>query len=356
MDSQAIRTQYSGSSPAFPLQRKAVDPSSPDPRTSTVDSVVIGQAKAAPAMDRDAAIDAVSEDGMSLRDLDASLRADPEVVLAAVEQNPQALVYADRSLLQDEDFLWSCFERSYGSIQVMRNVLGLSIPPRLQEEYERLWQQLMDLGINTMERFANFTLEDIEELIANRQNLIPDDRPLAVVVYPQNDGGAFDIHPILELMRNGYRVVYYEARVETDLYRAIQEGGRSQPIDLLLIGGHGNPEMIALSSACGTIQNPEEETCNIDISDYSEMTELGLGNYMAEDGVVIAEGCSVAEGENDQPNLAANILGNVFLNNPVFASTDLTIGTELIWEGGRVVGARFIGEAGRAHTFSTFEE
>lgn len=247
--------------------------------------------------------------GEAVENLDGSLAGNKESVLplAAVNQNEEAIWYA--GLADNTDILFAA-TRQLGHLISGKTRIYLKA---LNIEFIRSW-------MNHSKHSWILSDEDmvINEVILNRVMLSEDGRPLAIVVYPKEDwngamrpdnlwGSSYSY--VNELREKGYRVLYYEARTETDLYDAIREGGTSQKISVLLIAGHGDSETIDF----GGNYRLRREVYYLGLNDMNEMRKLA--GLMAEDCVVILESCSTGAGRNN----IARALGRALPGCSIFA-------------------------------------
>ncbi|MBU0671890.1 MAG: hypothetical protein KJ732_02550 [Candidatus Margulisbacteria bacterium] len=191
------------------------------------------------------------------------------------------------------------------------------IQGRIDQSHDRWGRDLEELGITSRLPVHFEDNSRIAELISNRRDLSPDGRPLAVVIGPRQDGnGAFNNTHVSNLMNRGYRVVYYEASCETDLYNAIRETGERQQISLLMVGGHGVSGAISFGAIDPASDDPADESLILDISDEPEL--LALRQYLADDSVIVSESCSTGQDGQVGDN-ASNMLARVFSQSTVYS-------------------------------------
>jgi hypothetical protein len=282
---------------------------------------------------RELVLAAVAIDVRSLECFDKSFRSDREVMLAALRRNYDgAKKYVDPSLFSDEEFVSSAQEIWYDTQD-----LYFSSIPNSNHKKQRIIAELESSGISWA-NFGNARLSEIQEIIDNRRDLKPDGRPLAVVVYPKPEtdynGALRDRNLAIDLIRRGYRVVYFEAGKDTGLFNAIRVAGRYEKIPLLVIGGHGT----RLSTQFGADYKLGEARI-LDISDLREMG--GLRRYLGKNSTIVLNSCSTGEGEERAANIA-NLLAIIFPNSTVFAPTKPS-SSELIFDHDRVVGVQYYG-------------
>ncbi|MFA4905379.1 MAG: DUF4116 domain-containing protein [Candidatus Margulisiibacteriota bacterium] len=257
--------------------------------------------------DKEVVMAAVKQDGMALQFADFTLRGDDEIALAAVRQNWNAISLVHSLNIRNEDLIAST--REFGHV----------IPRRTREYLKQL--NIEQLCRNTWYGDGDCSkqyVEDdevIKEIIINRIMLRRDARPVAVAVFPKADwNGAFrsdsswgNAHRYIEQMiKAGYRVLYYEANTENDLYAAIRESGGPEKISLLVIGGHGYPGGISFGGYVREIDG-------LGFNDMDQMRELA--DLFSEECVVILDSCSTGAGQNN----IARQLGHALPKCGIFA-------------------------------------
>jgi hypothetical protein len=119
---------------------------------------------------------------------------------------------------------------------------GLNGLPSSEPEWKRkayqTFIQTRELGIEYPARVPD---ELLGEIIKNRQTMAPDGRPLALLVYCKGDfnGSFYYNHNTFEdLIKNNYRVVYYEAESDTEFGAQVKAATTGQKAELLDICGH----------------------------------------------------------------------------------------------------------------------
>lgn len=312
--------------------------------------------------DREIVLAAVKQNGNALANADESLRGDWEIALAAVNRNGEALQYVaeslrgnlflasaavaknidalqyvDPQLKRNHEFQNTCFYYSFFSYNQM-----LDPSPELTERYEEIVDDLEDLEIDHLGGFEGASLNQIQEIIRNREENSPDNRPLAVIAYAEDPD--FHGYPplLIDLMDHGYRVAFYEVRTDNDIYDAIRETGEVQRISLLLIGGHGSQTDITLAG-----RNPDladwwsNDLYNFGINDRDDLWDLR--RYLGDESVIVLESCLTGQGRARASNVA-NMLGTVFTNSYVFAETESTaLGDFVFNDENHVKGVCYVG-------------
>ena len=284
--------------------------------------------------DKEIVLAAVKENGYVLKYADKSLKSDKEIVLAAVKENGYALEYADESLKKDKEVVLAAKEfvlaavkqdgwalwRADESLKKGPEILSAYFGPSLSaERYKELSDDLNELDIGFPERFDINTLL---EIIQNRKNLEKKEaKPLAVIIYPKADwNGAFQKNQMKELIKRGYRVVYFEAGDENTVYSSLKAAtiDVDTKADLFVLGGHGTQTHTAMGAGDPAKGKIENEEFYINISDKEEM--MALKDSLNEGSVVILDSCSSGKGKESADN-TANLMKSVFPQSTVFAPT-----------------------------------
>jgi hypothetical protein len=296
--------------------------------------------------DKEVVLAAVKQNGQAIQYASEELKGDKEVVLAAVKQNVFALKYAHESLKRDISFLKVAFNVNFN----IYKFIPAEIKKEFTKEYERILKDLQDLDIEFLKRFKSPKV--VQEIIKNRKNLRgSDSRPLAVIVYPKKDGrGAFENNQIEELIKRGYRVVYFEAKTDKEAFDALIAATAARPADLLVIGGHGDRTHLALGADDPAKSEIENEENYIDLSDEEKMKKNNLSERLAKRSVIILESCSTGEGKEGANNVA-NLLRKIFPHSMVFAPVTPTSVVHYNYdENERIIGITY--SAGEENTYS----
>ncbi len=139
------------------------------------------------------------------------------------------------------------------------------------------------------------------ELVRNRTDgRERDPRPRAVAVYPKDDhNGAFK-KPKIAGLTDRYRVMYYEADDVEGLGRAIREGTRVKPAEVLMIAGHGSPSSLQLGK--GT-QRPDDMS-RLRTRHAGELARMVPRHRLAPGARVSLMSCKTGRGDRTKRNLA----------------------------------------------------
>jgi len=251
--------------------------------------------------------------------------------------------------------------------------------PEVKARVKNIESQITKFNIEFTERFKSTA--DLEQILKNREdfekNPVPDPRPVALVVYPKyDDSGAFTQNNLDELIKR-YNVIYIEADTDRAFWEAVRNTGRKKPIDLLVIGGHGNqylcdfnkppsqvkseasrfyeffdfvklavavpvvfPAMLAMQTvnflSLGSLKiglpsfrpSKTDEVAFLDVSDMPIL--IGLSSYLSKDSAIVLDSCSTGKGKDwDPKSNLANVLSAAFKNSRIYAPTRPTAA---IWQ------------------------
>lgn len=293
--------------------------------------------------DREVILEAVRQKAIALKFADESLRENETFVLRAIRQNERALKYASETLIEDDDFILTAVKEHGWELLVVNNSLGKDIDdlrdflddPSGFDEYEKLHRDLKELNIDFPERLGS---QIINQIIYSRKNLDKKELlPLAVIIYPKEDwNGAFETNQIEELIRRGYRVAYFEAKNENDVYQALKSATTNvgKAADLFVLGGHGTQTHTSMGASDPGKSGIENEEFYIDTSDREEMVELV--DSLGKNSTIILESCSTGSGKSEANNVA-NLLKSIFPQSEVFAPTISTSVKEYVFDSGNKV-------------------
>ena len=276
--------------------------------------------------DRAFALKVVKRNGLALKYADNILKKDREIVLEAIKENEGAFEYADPSLRSDPQIQQALFENNFNFYRCMNDP-----SPETENEYKKMINDLNALNITYHEMFDTASAL---EIIKNRKNLDKaDGRPIALLIYPNpktdwNTAFAKNSQ-IVELIRRGYKVVYFEVKKDTEFYEAVKAAGKKQKISLMVIAGHGEKGRTNFGAYYG-------EEFALDLSDEQEMKDLKLGEYMEEDSVIIMESCSTGAGREEDKNIA-NLVAGIFYKSEVFAPQRQGAPMDYYYESNRVI-------------------
>jgi len=299
---------------------------------------------------------AVGQNGLvlSLFPEDSPERANPDLALAAVRENPEAIQYVAHSLFSNEAFFRACLATN--NFYIINCVCQALIDPeatgsanqqmfyslagqagrqtmsrylRLVDTLSRLRLGRHDSPIRFYERFPRATLEQVQELAANRSAPRPNDhRPVALVVMSESDdAGSFIDSHILELMEPGYRVVYYEVASREEFYQTIEETGNRRPIDLFYFAGHGSQVRGQTRVRFG--DNRRSERSYLSTRDGQEMRARNLARYLSPNAVILSQSCHTGE----EPESLLPTLRYVFPGHSVYAPAGSPLDFQIEYQG-----------------------
>jgi len=262
--------------------------------------------------------------------------------VSEVGQSYFAFNFVNEALRNDPDFQTECFEQNYFIAPLWLTVIP-ALPARNRAywasieqpsesvflRYRQVQAGLDSLGITT--RFRNTPVAEVEQLIYNRQNPTPDNRPLAVIIYPHantDEEMAFTLGSLAQLLR-AYRVLYYSVKHDYEFYAALQEATARQQASLLVIGAHGREDEPSSNFGYSYIEerlglvDQNDETLYLDSSDRAELSMLR--QYLAPDANIIHISCFGGLGEelgNNQANMLADSLDHPVWSANYSASAD----------------------------------
>lgn len=146
---------------------------------------------------------------------------------------------------------------------------------------------------------APYRMKDIETLERVLQPpVIADAKPVALLIFPRADSnGAFADAEIAAYEAQGFAVVYREASTEAEAVAVAREvrAQRMAPLDLLVIGGHGQPGALQLGAS-------DVDAERLDYFDRETLKRLA--GTLAVDGQVLLLSCSTGAGGQGAVNLA----------------------------------------------------
>ena len=198
-----------------------------------------------------------------------------------------------------------------------------------------------ELGITQVHCYG---FETLSAIVKNRLENKPDNRPVAVIMMATNDHNGSQVYTearIKELIKNGYRVMLYEPKNTETLSESIAEVGKKQPIDVLMVEGHGSVDGIELSSQ----RNYGSLTGSTGRISASELSGLFDAKYLNKDFVIALISCSGGEGGNGNPQNLGNSLRSELSRQGVDKSNGkilsaealLNAGAQLVFKNGRLV-------------------
>lgn len=167
--------------------------------------------------------------------------------------------------------------------------------PDLLRQADALSDRFRAQGITRPERlgFPDTALE----LLAARETNAPDERPLAIAVYSPEDWNAALSQGHFEPLRQGYRVLYFEATRDEGLVEALKAGTATQKASLVLLAGHGARDSMALGAADPQRGEPvAPEKLYLDTTDEAELQAAKLDERLEPGARVVLVSCSTGRG------------------------------------------------------------
>ena len=207
------------------------------------------------------------------------------------------------------------------------------------------WGELIgkaaELGITQVHRYGFKTLS---EIVKNRLENKPDGRPVAVIIMATNDHNGAQFYSearIKKLIENGYRVMLYEPKNADALSQSIEEVGKKQLVDVLMVEAHGTPNGFELSSQ----RNYGSLTGSTGLISASELPGLFDAKYLKKDFVIALISCSNGGGGRDNPQNLGNSLRSELSRQGIgksdgkilSAEADLSADAQLVFQNGRLV-------------------
>lgn len=267
--------------------------------------------------------------------------SDKQFMFEAIRRRAAAALHLSQTLKCDADFMEAVVHANplvLSVIQDNETMVTAQLFPKLRSDYQSFFEQLNTLDILHPARLGTF--EFAKEVIRNRQTAKPDNRPLAIVVYPRVDGsGAFGQGRLYQLMKN-YRVLYYEAASDEQLIAAIKRSTIEQQADVLILGGHGTAEKIALGASPRS-KTATDESLFVDLSDASKFKHAECQRWLNRNCKIVLESCSTGA-TNARENIA-EFFGGLFPQAEIFAPMNDTDNFLRFDQKGHLLGPGFSG-------------
>jgi hypothetical protein len=254
-----------------------------------------------------------------------------------VATDASLLLAASPSLLADDRFLRDVVHDNPLLLRTQRRdgdgrVISRRVPfdidallekyPELATERRALEEDLAALDIEYPDRFAGGAM--LQAVVRNRRALARDERlsgrPLVVVFYPKSDWNGALYFPRLDGLVEAHDPVYFEAEVDHELPESLASAARAKPIDLLILGGHGNATSLSLGDGDPRdTSNGGYEERSLDLSDRAEIPPSATAAHLAAESQVLAISCSNASGRGRVPNMA-QWYAELFPRSTIFTS------------------------------------
>jgi hypothetical protein len=273
----------------------------------------------------------------AMQPVDPAVNHNTPVRVARVDPIPQPHLMQAESLdvVEATDLIYQSFDPALSDYQRQRAEMELSHrDPGAKELLKIAWKEMANLPSDTpawkrealslfiatrelnMEFPARVAPQHLWEIIKNRQDIRPDGRPLAVVVTTKGDhNGAFYIGANMydEMIKAGYRIVYFEAESDTQFIDCLKKGtglktDQEQRADIIMIGGHGAQNLLVLERGWPSL--PDRHGY-IDFGDAQMFKDAGISDCLKKGGQVVLDSCSNGEGRASEDNVA-NFMRRVF--------------------------------------------
>jgi hypothetical protein len=248
---------------------------------------------------RELMLQVLTRDISGILALPAALRCDPDFMAQAIRLFPPLLDALDKL-----------------SPPAVTRSLMLRFHPELRELCAPIAAELSAFGIAFPERFH--TLDALEQALANRRSApATDGRPLAVLVYPSADENyAFAAIGIDNHLLRDYRLMYYEAHVDTDVPAMLLDATRAEKAGLFIVGGHGEADKLAFSHTHEA--GDERWTDFLDVGDSAKLADPSLAAHLQAGAPITLLSCSTGAGRDKAANVA-NMVAAAFAGHPVYA-------------------------------------
>jgi hypothetical protein len=160
--------------------------------------------------------------------------------------------------------------------------------------------------------------------------LAPDNRPIALFIYPKHDKkNAFSYNQIHEFMKNGYRVLYFEAGCPEEMQAAktaLEATNLYNRIEVFRLGGHSaisNMSFGAPDPARQTLDNTQHALIATRPDEGIGAELNGFEPFLTQNCIVIADGCGAGGGDAVLSNITGAI-AKKYPNSWIFAPTRST--------------------------------
>lgn len=285
----------------------------------------------APIDDKALMLELVAKNGSYLVKGSPQLKADPQVVEAAIRTAPlmgppASMPEPDRTRL---DLLavarWPLRIKFFdpadprtatlleAAAEADARVLGLvdraEVPAGVRQALAALAAKRPELARAAAALSARFDAQGIKrperlgfpdtalQLLAAREENVPDGRPLAIAVYSPDDWNGALSSGHVEALARGYRVLYFEANQDDGLVSALTRGTSAQKAELILLAGHGSRQRMALGA-----DDPQAaakvapEALYLDTSDEAQVRAANLDERLEAGARVVLVSCSTGRG------------------------------------------------------------
>lgn len=186
----------------------------------------------------------------------------------------------------------------YKTLDNMHEMGGLNkIIDELAVSYERT-KIVSVLSEMRSRSIARLCPDDLKEAIKNRIEDKKDNRPLALLIYPEYDyNGAFIVNgPSVNrsISANNYKIVYYEVSNLTQLANAVRDATKNEVAWAVKLSGHGTKDSIRFGE--------DNSESYFSLNNYKDLLDSGLTLRLINGGVVILESCSTGKDKREVIN------------------------------------------------------
>lgn len=263
---------------------------------------------------KEKALETTRDTGYLCFPADQQASFDPDFMLKMISANVNAIQTCAPRLLASPQFMTKV-ARAFPPVLDMP--LKTAVPkelifymyPDVKRAYEDLKPQYEELDITKPWLLKDLTT--LKEIIKNRNEPDPQDKPLAIVIFPKEDHNGAFMWNNLENINDGYHVKYYEADSEQDFIDAIQESTEARKADFVYIGGHGSRDVTSFGAEDPAMEKTLWDYAVLDLGDESQMVQEKLGDCVKDGAPVVMKSCSVAKGRGHAQNIV-NMVSRIF--------------------------------------------
>ena len=274
--------------------------------------------------DREVALAAIRGHGEAIRHVPSDLINDYSFLLEAVTENYTVIENVPPFLLGNEEALTEAgkanaliFFSDAISLEMKQRIFSSS--PEIEKDFVFFQEGLQNLGIHHVARIPHAAT--LRGIINNRtSDNLDSGMKNALVVFPKDDwNDVFKTNSIRNLHEGqGYRVTYVEVANDEEFLEAARTSGEKNPIDLLIVAGHGTPTRLAFGEAEPAYLELKHEERFLDFSDASQLK--ALPEFMAPESKMVLKSCSAGRGGAGANNLA-RFLHDLMPYTTVFGAT-----------------------------------
>jgi hypothetical protein len=141
-----------------------------------------------------------------------------------------------------------------------------------------------------IEYFARYPKSVLEEVFRNLDPEHNKHKPVLMITGCKNDylGVSYLGGQMLDLLTKYYKIMLVEVDSENGFYSAVENIGKTKPIDSLIIAGHGEADYILLGE--------DTEKGKLDVTDREELKKIK--GFFSKDPYIIVQSCSTGKTAN----------------------------------------------------------